>query len=121
MLSAGVPGINEGLNTLTDGESRAVTADGGVGDGTYTYDGNGLRVKKVAGSITTVYIFSGAKVIVEYQNGAAPSSPKYQYVYAGGALLARIDSVALSIIIRIICRTASRPIRAAAWWHDLHP
>ena len=44
-------------------QGRAVTASGGLGSGTYTYDGNGLRVKKVAGSTTTVYIFSGAKVI----------------------------------------------------------
>ena len=84
---------NDGNNTMAyDAEGRAVTASGGLGSGTYTYDGNGLRVKKVAGSTTTVYIFSGAKVIAEYQNGAAPSSPKYQYVYAGRALLARIDS-----------------------------
>ncbi|HEV2521916.1 MAG TPA: RHS repeat-associated core domain-containing protein [Candidatus Acidoferrales bacterium] len=84
---------NDGLNTITyDGEGRAVTASGGLGSGTYTYDGNGLRVKKVASSTTTVYIFSGAKVIAEYANGAAPSSPTREYVYAGGALLARIDS-----------------------------
>ncbi|HEV3481437.1 MAG TPA: hypothetical protein VGR97_03825, partial [Candidatus Acidoferrales bacterium] len=84
---------NDGLNTITyDGEGRAVTASGGLGSGTYTYDGNGLRVEKVAGSATTVYIFSGAKVIAEYANGAAPSSPTREYIYAGGALLARIDS-----------------------------
>ena len=35
---------------------------------------------------------SGAKVIAEYANGAAPSSPTREYIYAGGALLARIDS-----------------------------
>ena len=84
---------NDALNTLTyDGEGRAVTASGGLGSGTYTYDGNGLRVKKVAGSTTTVYIFSGAKVIAEYENGAAPSSPTREYIYAGGALLAKVDS-----------------------------
>lgn len=84
---------NDGNNTMTyDAEGHAVTASGGLGSGTYAYDGNGLRVKKVVGSTTTVYIFSGAKVIAEYQNGAGPSSPKYEYVYAGGALLARIDS-----------------------------
>ena len=49
-------------------------------------------MEKVAGSTTTVYIFSGAKVIAEYANGAAPSSPTREYIYAGGALLARIDS-----------------------------
>jgi RHS repeat-associated protein len=58
----------------------------------YTYDGNGLRVTKVAGSTTTVYVFSGSKVIAEYDNGAAPSSPSREYVYGGPALLAKIDS-----------------------------
>ena len=72
--------------------ARAVRSPRAEGSGTYTYDGNGLRVKKVAGSTTTVYIFSGSKVIAEYANGAAPSSPTREYVYAGGALLARIDS-----------------------------
>jgi len=42
-----------------------------------TYDGNSLRVKKVSGSTTTVYIFSGSKVIAEYLN--AGSSGTYSY------------------------------------------
>jgi len=42
-----------------------------------TYDGNSLRVKKVSGSTTTVYIFSGSKVIAEYLNGG--SSGTYSY------------------------------------------
>jgi RHS repeat-associated protein len=84
---------DDGVNTLTyDGEGRAVTASGSLGSGTYTVDGNGLRVKKVAGSTTTVYIFSGSKVIAEYQNGAAPSAPTTEYVYAGGTLIAKINS-----------------------------
>jgi RHS repeat-associated protein len=52
-----------------------------------------MRVKKaVAGGNTTVYIFSGSKVIAEYDNGAAPASPSREYIYSGGALLAKIDS-----------------------------
>jgi hypothetical protein len=52
----------------------------------------------VSGSTTTVYIFSGSKVIAAYDlpaqagNGAAPTAPSREYVYGGGALLARIDS-----------------------------
>lgn len=57
-----------------------------------SYDGNSLRVKKVAGSATTVYIFSGTKVIAEYQNGAAPSSPTTEYIYSGSQLLATVTS-----------------------------
>ena len=88
---------NDGMNTLGyDAESHAVSSSGSLGSGTYTYDGNGLRVKKTSivngNSTTTVYIFSGSKVIAEYDNGAAPSAPSREYVYGGSALLAKIDS-----------------------------
>ncbi len=84
---------NDGVNTLVyDGESRATSATNGGSSGAYTYDGNGLRIKKVAGSTTTVYIFSGSKVAAEYDNGAAPTAPSREYIYARPALLARIDS-----------------------------
>jgi len=61
----------------------------------------GLRVKKaVTGGNTTAPrprdIFSGSKVITEYDNGAAPGSPSREYMYSGGpegsGLLAKIDS-----------------------------
>ncbi len=84
---------NDGNNTLVyDAENRAVSATNGGGSGSYSYDGNNLRVSKSSGGTTTVYIFSGSKVIAEYDNGAAPSSPSREYVYSGGALLAKIDS-----------------------------
>ena len=31
-------------------------------------------------------------MIAEYDNGAAPGSPSREYIYSGGALLAKIDS-----------------------------
>ena len=85
---------NDGVNTLTyDVENHVLTASGSLGSGSYTYDGNGLRVQKsVTGGNTTVYIFSGSKVIAEYDNGAAPASPSREYIYSGAALLAKIDS-----------------------------
>src|SRR5205085_12226105 len=44
---------NHGSNTLVyDAENRAVSANHGGASGTYTYDGNGLRVKKISGSTT---------------------------------------------------------------------
>jgi hypothetical protein len=63
---------NDGLNTSItfDAENRTVSSSGTLGSGTYTYDGNGFRVKRISGS-TTVYVFSGSKVIAEYDNGAA--------------------------------------------------
>ncbi len=79
---------NDGLNSLTfDAESRLVMSSGS----TYSYDGSNLRVKKVTSGTTTVYIFSGSKVIAEYVNGAAPSAPTREYIYSGSALLATID------------------------------
>src|SRR5262249_27052540 len=75
-----------------DAESRLLSATNGGASGTYTYDGNNLRVKKVSGSTTTVYIFSSSKVIAEYVNGAAPASPTREYIYSGSALLAKIES-----------------------------
>ena len=56
----------------------------------YTYDGNGLRVKKQVSGTTTVYIFSGASVVAEYAAGAAASNPQAEYVYSGSQLLATI-------------------------------
>ena len=84
---------NDGANTLVyDAENRVLSATNGGSSGSYTYDGNSLRVKKVSGGNTTVYIFSGSKVIAEYDNGAAVGSPSCEYIYSGGALLAKIDS-----------------------------
>jgi RHS repeat-associated protein len=81
---------NDGSNTLAyDAVNRAVSATSG--SGTYGYDGNGLRVKKVAGGTTTVYVFSGSKVIAEYDNGAAVASPSREYIYSGSVMLAKIE------------------------------
>jgi RHS repeat-associated protein len=49
-------------------------------------------LQEPAGRTTTVYIFSGTKVIAEYENGAAPTAPTREYIYSGGALLAKIES-----------------------------
>ncbi len=64
---------------------------------TYVYDGSSLRVKKCLPDCTsptssTVYIFSGSKVIAEYDNSTASTSPSREYIYSGGTLLAKIDS-----------------------------
>ncbi len=52
------------------------------------YDGDGMRVKRVSGSTTTVSIFAGSKVIDEYDNGAAPTAPSRGYIYALGQRVA---------------------------------
>ena len=68
-----------------DAENQLMTVNGGS-TASYSYDGRGLRVKKVVGSTTTAYVFSGAKVIAEYANGALNA----RYVYAGSQLLATV-------------------------------
>jgi RHS repeat-associated protein len=85
---------NDGINTLVyDAENHAVLSSGTLGSGSYTYDGNGNRVQKVSGATTTVYIFSGTKVMAEYDSGAPPAGPTREYVYGGGTLLSRLGSI----------------------------
>ncbi len=93
-FSASGNATNDGFNTLIyDAENHAVSVSNTSASATYTYDANGLRVQKaVTGGTTTVYIFSGSKVIAEYDNGAAVGSPSREYIYSGGALLAKIES-----------------------------
>jgi RHS repeat-associated protein len=84
---------NDGQNSLIyNAENRITSSSGSPGSGTYAYDGGGLRVTKVSGSTTMVYAFSGSKVIAEYVNGAAPTSPAREYIYSGSSLLAKIES-----------------------------
>jgi RHS repeat-associated protein len=93
---------NDGQNTLTyDGENHLLTSIGILGSGTYTYDGNGLRVKKCVPNCanpttTTLYAFSGSKVVAEYVyvSGTPPTSPTREYIYSGSALIAKIEGTA---------------------------
>jgi RHS repeat-associated protein len=89
---------HDGYNTLTyDAASSLISASNTSNSADYAYDGNGLRVKKCVPSCsssttTTVYIFSGSKIMAEYENAAAVGSPTREYIYSGGGLLATIDS-----------------------------
>jgi RHS repeat-associated protein len=78
----------DGTNTLvSDAENRVVSAAGA----TYSYDGKNLRVKRIAGSTTTVYIFSKGSATAEYDNGTAPASPSREIIYVNGQLLAALS------------------------------
>jgi RHS repeat-associated protein len=66
-----------------DAQNRTKTVD--ATGATYTYFGP-LRIKKVVGASTTVYVFSGSKVIAEYANGTLSK----EYVYAGSQMLATV-------------------------------
>jgi RHS repeat-associated protein len=82
---------NDGSNALTyDAENRVTNSANGGSAGAYAFDGNSLRVKKTVSGATTVYIFSGAKVVAEYASGAVASSPSKEYIYAGSQLLATL-------------------------------
>ncbi len=65
-----------------DAENRLV-ADYAAGS-TYAYDGSGMRVQKTVGSSSTVFLWSGSRDVAEYDNGAAPSAPSREFIYAGG-------------------------------------
>jgi RHS repeat-associated protein len=83
---------NDGVNALAyDAAGQVISSTAAGLTATYSYDCKSLRVKKISGGVTTVYIFSGGKVIAEYANGAAPTSPTREYIYSGATLLARIE------------------------------
>jgi RHS repeat-associated protein len=88
---------NDGVNALVYDAENHTTSASGTGAGAYVFDGNGLRAQKClptcgGSNPNTVYVFSGSKVIAEYDNGAGVTSPSREYVYSGSALLAKIDS-----------------------------
>ena len=82
---------NDGVTTnyVYDAESRFVKLGSTLAN---TYDGSGLRIEKVTGGSTTVYIFSGTKVIAEYTPSAATTAPTREYIYSGSQLLATLDA-----------------------------
>jgi len=85
--------LNDGINALAyDAAGRMVSSTQSSTVSTYSYDCKNLRVQKVSGGNTTVYIFSGGKVLAEYVNGAAPAAPTREYIYSGSALLAKIEA-----------------------------
>ncbi len=87
---------NDGSNTLVyDADGRSISSSNGAASGAYVFDGTNLRVKRCLPNCTspttsTVYIFSGSKVIAEYDNGAAVASPSREYIYSGTQLIATI-------------------------------
>jgi RHS repeat-associated protein len=68
-----------------DGASRLVSINPTAAS--YTYFGS-RRIRKVVGSTTTRYIYSGLKPIAEYVNSS--TTPTTEYVYSGAQLLVTI-------------------------------
>jgi RHS repeat-associated protein len=89
--------VNDGINALVyDAANRLITNTQSSAISTYSYDCKSIRVKKVSGGNTTVYIFSAGKVIAEYLNGAAATAPAREYIYSGDRLLAKVEAGAVS-------------------------
>ncbi|HMT09185.1 MAG TPA: RHS repeat-associated core domain-containing protein [Pyrinomonadaceae bacterium] len=62
-----------------DNKQRKVLDANGNPIGTYYYDGEGKRVKKVTATETTIYVFSGGKLVAEYTNTTPPTNPTVSY------------------------------------------
>jgi RHS repeat-associated protein len=64
-----------------DADNRLMTFNGSAA--TYSYDGDGRRVRKVVGSATTVLVYDArGQMVAEYSNQAPPTSGGTSYVTA---------------------------------------
>lgn len=77
-------------NVVVDAQGRQFTFNGDnkqteVRDdqnnviGEYFYDGEGKRIKKVVGAHTTIFVYSGSKLIAEYSTETPPANPTTRY------------------------------------------
>lgn len=62
-----------------DNKQRQVLDANGNPIGTYYFDGEGKRVKKVTQTETTIYVHSGGKLVAEYTNTTPPPNPTVSY------------------------------------------
>src|SRR5262245_35139443 len=78
--------LNGGTMTY-DPENRLLTASNGAG-GSYTYDADGKRVKRITGGQETWYIYGdGGELLAEYQLVSGTPTLKKEYGYRNGQLL----------------------------------
>ncbi|MBZ5530319.1 MAG: hypothetical protein LAO20_02705 [Acidobacteriia bacterium] len=81
----------DGVTAVYDAENRIATATKSGVTTTYTYDADGNRVKKIAGSTGTLYWYMTPGIVAESdQTGTLKS----EYVFFGGQRVARRDLVA---------------------------
>jgi RHS repeat-associated protein len=77
----------EGTRTY-DAESRMKQAWANNQWQTYTYDGNGQRVKRNVNGTETWQVYGlGGELLAEYAANGSPSSPQKEYAYRNGQLL----------------------------------
>lgn len=65
--------------------------------GTYSYDGEGKRVKKVTGSESTVFVYSNGRLVEE--RNSSTNALVTSYLYAGSQLLATETSTATNYTV----------------------
>jgi len=81
---------NDGAHTYEyDAENRMKSVDN-TATAAYAYDYQNRRIKKVAGGVSTHYVWEGNQVIAEHDG--TTGGVIYNYVYAGSRLIARMGS-----------------------------
>ncbi len=77
-----------------DAENRMKSAtDTSNNTSSYTYDGDGHRIKRIANGTETWQVYGvGSELIAEYAANALPSSPQKEYGYRNGELLITADA-----------------------------
>lgn len=80
--------INDGSHSYTYNGEGEITQVGATAS--YAYDGHRWRIQKMVNGTTTVYVYSGSKVIAEYPSGGVASAPNLEYIYSGPRLVATV-------------------------------
>ncbi|HKP37910.1 MAG TPA: hypothetical protein VJT71_13715 [Pyrinomonadaceae bacterium] len=63
--------------------------------GTYSYDGDGRRIKRVVGGTETLQVYGlGGELLAEYSANAAASCPQKEYGYRNGEMLITAEASA---------------------------
>jgi RHS repeat-associated protein len=66
-----------------DGENKLITYNGGAtqGGANYVYDGDGKRVKKIVGSVTTIFVYNAVgQMVAEYSTQTPPTNGSTSYL-----------------------------------------
>ena len=94
--SAGNITSENGQGRVYDAENRMTSAASNF----YTYDGDGKRVKRTAGSPTCWYVYGiGGELLAEYL-ATAPTTVSKQYGYKGGRLLMTAEGITLKWLVQ---------------------
>jgi RHS repeat-associated protein len=84
-----------------DAENRMITAtDSSYNTSTYTYDGDGRRVKRNLSGTETWQVYGlGGELIAEYAQNASPSNPQKEYGYRNGQLLVTAEPPPVNVAL----------------------